>query len=506
MNNNIFAQNAKIAATMTVTENGHPVASTTGAAVLDLYGQIGALRNADDDRICELFDRAYAENPLLAVRTVFYGRDARGGCGERKIFRTLLKHMADRGMTDILTKNLNNIPFYGRWDDMYSFVGTSMQELAFVAIYNQLMDDLRNSRVLGPVSLLAKWLKSPNASSKETCKLGRLTAKKLGYSEKQYRQVLAYLREKIRIVEREMSANNWKDIRYEAVPSRAGLIYRDAFKKHDEERYNAYIQAVKNGEKKINTAVNTPQDLVHVYLENGYSVSHIVDETVEAMWKNLPDFVNSDENILCMVDVSGSMRGRPMEISTGLGMYFAQKNRGAFHNLFMTFESEPSFVSIEDDCTMLDNLRTTLRAPWGGSTNLNKAFKEMLRFAKAHNVPESDMPTRMIVISDMEFDEANGCYGYNYMTGRHMSTDLHIDELREMYRNAGYEMPQIIYWNVDSRDNHFHTRSDTEGVMLASGSSPAVFKAVMEIKELDITPYDAMVEVLNGERYSRVVV
>ena len=509
MNNNIFAQNARIAATMTTTENGHAAASTTGSAVLDLYGQVGALRGQDKIRILNLLEKAFKDDLLLATRTVFYARDCRGGTGERELFRLAICWMA-QNYTDILRKNMHWIPFYGRWDDLYALVGTKLENDAFTMMRGQLSDDILGMKKGEPISLLAKWLKSCNASSEETRKLGRITRKKLNFAnEKVYRQTLVKLRRYIDIVEAKMSSGRWGKIEYDKVPSKAGMIYREAFKKHDDIRYREYLEAVKKGEKKINTAMNTPQDLVHAY--GAYTAWDLRrkqdDPTIELMWKNLPDYVDSDENVLCMVDVSGSMYGRPIEVSTGLGMYFAQKNRGAFHNLFMTFESVPKFVSLTEGASLRENLCEIMESDWGGSTDLNRACKKLLSFAIDNKVPQSDMPTRLLIISDMEIDDACRMYHrWGMPRTDDLSSILFIDELREMYHRAGYNMPQVIFWNVKSRDNHFHTKSDVPGTMLASGSSPAVFKAVMAMEDLEVTPYDAMVEVLNGERYSRVTV
>ena len=513
--NNIFANAFRNVSNLTETENGHAAASTTNSAVLDLYGQIGAIRGRDENEIIDLFRKAIAEDKLLAAKTMFYGRDCRGGTGERKVFRTMLKWAADNE-PDILRLNLNLIPEFGRWDDLYALVGTKLENAMWEFMHSQLMNDLSEMGVHRSISLLAKWMKSVNASSKETKRLGKLTCKKLGFTnEKWYRKTLSELREYIDIVEQKMSAGKWSEIDYEKVPSKAGLIYRKAFKKHDEERYNAYIASVEKGEKKINVAMNTPQDLVHAYVDRrGFHMGFKeLDPTIEATWKNQPDYIHSDENVICMVDTSGSMYGRPIEVSTGLGMYFAQKNRGAFHNLFMTFESRPSFISLNDKDTFLDNLRRTFNAPWGGSTDLNLACETLLQFAKDNNVPQADMPTRLIIISDMEIDAATRTYSYERigMNGARMTTStradiLQIDELRVMYEQAGYKMPQVIYWNVESRHNHFQTRSDIPGTMLASGSSPKMFEAVMAMKDYEATPYDAMLEVLNGERYSAVQV
>ena len=303
MMNNVFANSARTVANMTMTENGHPAASTTGSALLDLYGQVGALRGQDEDRICSLLDAAMKEDRLLATKIMFYARDCRGGTGEREVFRTMLKWAAENRV-DAVVNNIKLIPEFGRWDDLYSLVGTTCESEAFALIEEQLDRDLISLGKGRPVSLLAKWLKSCNASSEETKKLGQLTRKKLGYSEKAYRKALKTLRDQIKIVESRMSSGEWSDIQYDKIPSRAGMIYREAFRRHDEERYKAYIDAVRKGEKKINVAMNTPQDLVHCYCDGVGSVRKPEDPTVEAMWKNLPDYIQSDENVLCMVDVS----------------------------------------------------------------------------------------------------------------------------------------------------------------------------------------------------------
>lgn len=504
--NNVFASAARTVANMTVTENGHAATSTTGSALLDLYGQVGALRGQDEKRICQLLDEAIAEDRLLATKIMFYARDCRGGTGEREVFRTLFKRMA-KVKPAAVVNNLELIPEFGRWDDLYSIADP--EEFGDVAIHvwnlinKQLFKDEAALAEGKPVSLLGKWLKSCNASSKETRRLGKMTCEQLGYSEKEYRKLLKRLRDRIRIVESQMSKSEWGKIDYETVPSRAGMIYRGAFRRHDEERYNNYIRSVEKGEKKINASMNTPQDLVHAYMPWSYSLIP-EDPTIEVMWKNLPDYVKSDENVLCMVDTSGSMCGRPMEISVGLGMYFAQRNTGAFHNLFMTFESEPHFFELREELSFHDNLERAYHAPWGGSTDLNRACESMLALAVDKHVPEKDMPTRLVIISDMEIDEAARVYWRYRVARKDFSDVLHVDELRQMYEDAGYRMPQVIYWNVDSRDNHFQTRSDVPGTMLASGSSPRVFEAVMAMQDYQATPYDAMLEVLNGERYKEV--
>lgn len=486
--NNSFASAIR---TATTTENGHYAVNTTGSAVLDLYGQIGAMRGMPfDQRVQPLIEKAMNEDPLLTMKTIFYGRDVRGGTGERQLFRDAIKYLAIYYPT-FLSPNIHLIPEYGRWDDLYALVGTPAEHEASWLIGGQFSLDMEALRAGKPVSLLGKWLKSCNTSSAESCKLGEWTRDHLHLTERAYRKALSALRERIRVVEKQMSANDWSGINYEGVPSRASVIYRKAFAEHDGERYQRYLADVMSGKKKMNASVSTPQDIVHAYLYG----DNETDDTLEAAWKSLPNFVGSDENIMVMADTSGSMVGRPMEVSVGLAMYFAQRNKGAFHNMFMTFESNPHFVTLDENATLRRNLTATWHAPWGGSTNLNGACMSMLKFAKAHDVPDVDMPSRLLIISDMEIDRAVP-----------QSYRLNSQEMERYYRLFGYTMPQIIYWNVEARDNHFQAKANSNGVMLASGSSPAIFEGVMKMQDTQVTPYNAMREVLNSERYKPITI
>lgn len=486
--NNSFASAVR---TATETENGHYAVNTTGSAVLDLYGQIGAVRGMPfDQRVRPLIEKAMKEDPLLTMKTIFYGRDARGGTGERQLFRDAIKYLAIHYPT-FLSPNIHLIPEYGRWDDLYALVGTPAEHEASSLIDWQFAIDTAALKVGDSVSLLGKWLKSCNTSSAESCKLGQWTRNCLHLSERDYRKSLSALRERIRVVEKQMSANDWSGINYEAVPSRASVIYRKAFAEHDEARYRQYIEDVMSGKRKMNASVSTPQDIVHAYLPH----LETQDDALEAAWKSLPDFVRSDENIMIMADTSGSMTGRPMEVSAGLATYFAQHNKGAFHNMFMTFETDPHFITLSDNTPLRVNLHRVWRAPWGGSTNLNGACVHMLRFARDHHVPNKDMPSRLIIVSDMEIDHA--------VSARYR---LHSKETADAYHTYGYTMPQIIYWNVAARDNHFQAKADSCGVMLASGSSPAIFEGIMKMQDTTVTPYDAMMAVLNSERYKPITI
>lgn len=475
----------------TTTENGHYAVKSTGNALLNLYGIVGGLRHADfTERVQPLLDDAINEDKQLATRLMFYTRDAREGVGERELFRKMIRYVAYH-YPELLKNNIHLIPFYGRWDDMYALVDTPLEKQMWDIMRTQWHVDFSDMEQYAPISLLGKWVKSVNASSPETCALGRKTAAAFGLSERNYRKAVARLRNYLDVVEVNMSAKDWELIDYEKVPSRAMLKYREAFGRNDAERYETYLNKVREGEAKINTKANTPQDLIHAMAPNVFGACRFND-TIELLWKNLPNYINSNENIMVMADVSGSMQGRPMEVSIGLAIYFAEHNTGDFHNTFMTFSYSPTFVHLRDDESLAEKIREVQCADWGCNTDLNRACLELVKFARAHNVPTQDMPTRLIIISDMEIDEADDMYA------------THSEETRRYFERYGYTMPQLIYWNVDSRQNAFQATADQSGVMLASGSSPAVFQALLEMKDYSITPYESMLEVLNSPRYQAI--
>ena len=490
MNN--FANSMKNVANITTTENGAVALRSTGDAVLNLFSVIGALRQTewgkttiDENRAERLFAEAYTEDPLLTVRTLFYGRDIREGLGEREIFRILMKYAA-KYHPECLRENLDLIGVYGRYDDLYCLVGTSLEADMWKAMSTQFEEDKRNLAEGNAISLLAKWIKTPDASSPKTREIGIMTAKKLGYSVYDFKRILRQMRKHLDIVERKMSAGKWDEITYSAVPSRAMMIYRNAFFKHDGQRFDEFIQAAINGEEKINSGTLYPYDIVEKYL-NGTERNC---DVLEAQWRQLPNYIEPDQNIMIMADVSGSMSGRPMASAIGLAMYFAERNKGDFHNLFMTFSSQPEIVRLQGE-TLFQKIDYIHRAKWGMSTNLEAAFDLILDTAVKGNVPQAEMPKALIVVTDMEIDE-----------GSNHSSWLFYDEMKARFEAAGYQIPTVVFWNVESRHDTFHADANRKGVQLVSGHSTNTFKVLL--KCLDMTPTEMMLEVLNSERYAPI--
>ena len=491
-----FVELLKRQSKWTKTENGAAALATTGTACLDLFGTIGALREADDTRINGLFAEAYRENPLMATKIAFYARDIRAGLGERRAFRSIIKYMAAYH-PEALRNNLELIGLYGRYDDLYTLVGTSLEDEMWAVMKEQFESDRIALEKGEPVSLLAKWIKTADASSENTRRLGILTAKKLGYSVYDFKRIVRAMRKEIGIVESKMSANEWEEIPYNAVPSRAMMIYRNAFTRHDEERFTEYIHKAVTGEETIHSATLYPYDIVEKFLDKFYygaknELTKQEKQVLEAQWRQLPDYVGERINAIVMADVSGSMmcsNGRPMASSIGLAMYFAEHNRGDYHNLFMTFSANPQIVSLRGE-TLEQKINFIHKAEWGMNTNLKAAFEKVLAIAVENHTPTEDMPKSIIVISDMEIDRC-GDKDWTF-----------YDWMRAEYRYYGYEIPNVVFWNVNSRNDVFHADAGRQGVQLVSGQSAATFKQLMQT--VGMTPTEAMEYVICSDRYEPI--
>ena len=469
----------------TKTENGADAKNTTDSALLDMFATIGSMRSRSEDEIIRKFELAFHEDPLGAMRCLFYARDIRGGLGERRVFRVLLPYIAEKHKSE-LDKNLRLVPEYGRYDDLYSLINTKLEERMWDIIATQLLKDKVNMQKGNPVSLLAKWLKKADASSPNTRKLGIYTAQKLGMSVYDYKRLCVKLRKYIDVVEQRMSAREWNTINYPAVPSRAMMNYRKAFARHDQERFDEYLNKVQSGEQKINSATLYPYDIVEKILYR-----HEDSKALEAQWDNLPDYVDGDVNAVVMADVSGSMSGRPMATSIGLAMYFAERNKGAYHNLFMTFSGNPQFVELKGN-TITEKIRFISRANWQMKTDLEKALLKILDVALENHCSQKEMPKSLIIISDMEID----------CCARQAHRENFYDYVSRVYEEHGYKIPNVVFWNVDSRHDVFLADKDRKGVQLVSGQSASTFKNLIGC--VDKTPIEMMYSVLNSERYQAI--
>lgn len=502
-----IADEANFTSNMKFTENGAVALSSTGNSLLDFYATSGALRQQNETEIINLFKKAYEENPLAAMKALFFTRDIRGGRGERRTFRVILKWLANKAPLNVII-NFDEIMELGRADDFYVLVGTKAEFYMWQYLKMQFAKDLQNAKSGKPCSLLAKWLKSNNTSSKESRLLADKTAKAFGLTPREYRKSLAYLRKHLKVVETKMSANEWTSIEYSQVPAIAMNRYRKAFERHDVEGFNKFVKRVESGEEEIKASTLYPYDLTYDYLYNRghnpfYYNSVKEDPIIEAQWKALPNYVEGEHNVLVMADVSGSMEGKPMATSIGLAIYFAERNHGAFKNYYMAFSSNPTFIKVNPSDSLIKKVDSVLATEIGYSTNLEGAFRKILNTALMNKVPQEDMPKALVVISDMEIDpffhKDTSKYGYY----RNYNLDF-VSEMVKRFHAAGYEMPKLVLWNVDARANTFHADATNPYVTFASGSGVAEFKSVLD--GINLSAFEAMMETLNQERYKNIKV
>jgi len=481
------------------TANGARAYRTTNSDVLDFFGIVGSARNLNDYALTTAFSKAIGEDRLLAMKALFYGYDVRGGQGERNTFARLVKWLVVN-KPELVALNAHLIPEYGRWDMLYVLFDTTLEDVAAEIIKKQFLVDLES----GHPSLLGKWLKSENASSTETRRLARKTRKHLGLSSKAYRKALSTLRERINVVERLMSAGEWDKIDFEKVPSKASLIYSDAFDRHRPNGYTAFINDVENGKAKINAGTLFPYELVRripsrmesIYRGKYnivYDASLMTDkDTVNALWNAQPDYFGGrTDNALVMLDVSYSMRGLPAEIALGLSIYAAERNRGEFHNHILTFSERPDLVKLQGE-TFVEKVCNISRAYWDLNTNIEAAFDLILNTAINKRIPADEMVSRVYIISDMQFDRAVD--GGN--------DKALFENLRQRYESAGYAMPDLVFWNVNASAGNTPLTFNDAGVQLVSGASPTIFTNLLAGRMK--TAYEMMLDVLESDRYAAV--
>ena len=477
-----FSDVMKNEAVIKYTENGAVAYDRLNTSLLTLFAQIGSLRTRNEKEIEDKFASAFNEDALLATKMLFYAGNIRGGLGERRTFRICL-HWLAKNHPSIVEKNIENIAFFNRFDSLFELVDTSCEKMMWKYISKTLFSDVEKMNNNEPCSLLAKWMPTETASSKKTRALARRAISSLHYPAKYYRKTLTALRNYIKVVESQMSNNDWDYIEYSAVPSYAMARYNNAFNKHDNERFSKYIEDLNNGKEKVNASTLYPYNLVKNYLYNNSDTNMIAEQ----QWNALPNYIEGENNIIVMADVSGSMIGRPMETSIGLAIYFAERNKGDYQNCYMTFTDRPHFIKINPNSTLREKVNQVRRTDIGYNTNLEAAFNYILSNATYNNVSNEDMPKALVIISDMEIDR--------YMRGHGMGF---IDTMKNKFASFGYDLPKLIFWNVEARNDTYISQS--EDVINVSGQSPSTFKTFIGALN-GKTGWDVMIETLNSKMY-----
>ena len=476
------------------TENGAVKHNTTKNDILDMFALCGSYRNRSDEDCIHMFKKAFEQDETLALKCLFYLRDCRGGQGERRFFRVCF-HWLCNEHPKAARRNIENVAVYGRYDDiLYACDGTPVMKDALDFIKKQLILDMECKTP----SLLAKWLPSENASAAETKRMANIVRIHLGMTHRQYRKTLTYLRQLINIVETLMSHNMWDKIEFDKIPSKAGLIYKNAFARRDIIA-RKYEEFAKDKTTKVNAAVLNPVDIAHKAFRCIEDIEDPERVMLQKYWDNLPNYYGDKiENAIAVVDVSGSMMGTPMEAAVSLGAYMAERNKGMFYNKFITFSAHPELVNFTG-VDIVDKFNRCRKANWGWNTDVEKVFDLLLNTAIKNHIKPEDMPERVYIFSDMEFDE--GC-GFGRYGGRGHLRDIDKDTLFEAmakkWKSYGYEMPPLVFWNLDARTENIPALGGRYSYI--SGFSPVMIETVLSGK----TGWDLCLEKLLSDRYKDV--
>lgn len=454
------------------TENGMKARKSTANACVDLFFAIGASRGKN---IIPQFTAAYAENSDLALRIVQWVRDVRGGSGEREIFRQVLQHLEKTNPVDA-SRLMVKIPELGRWDDLFVLKTPALKTQAFT----MLGDALRAKN-----GLAAKWTPRKGDTAVEIRKF-------FGMTPKQYRKSLVNM---TTVVETQMCAGSWDVINFSHVPSVAHSRYKKAFGRHGT-TYAEYVAKLVKGEAgvKINANAIFPHDVLKGRIGHGSSTwSKTELDVIEAQWNALPNYVG-DASVLPLVDVSGSMTCKAgqtgtttcLEIAVSLGLYFADKNKGAFKDCMLTFSDKPQLVTLKGAINQkIDQMVST---DWAMSTNLHAAFNVILNTAVKNNVAQADMPATLIIFSDMQF---NACV---------KNDDSAMEMIERKFEAAGYTIPKVVFWNLNA-GNNVPVKFDKKGTALVSGFSPAIAASVLGADPDAFTPESIMLKAVMDSRY-----
>lgn len=475
---------------ITYTENGAATYASSLSDCLDLFATVGALRAADDEDIIKRFVRAYAEDKDRAVKILFFARDIRGGLGERKTFRTILRWMANHEPQSVI-RNLPHIAEFGRYDDLLVLLHTNCEGDVIRYIADTLAEDLMKLDQDQAVSLLAKWLPSVNATNFDTRQTAKYLVKKLKMQERDYRRMLSRLRAKIQIIENHLREKDYT-FDYDTQPAKALFKYRSAFARNDEARYNAYLDGVVKGERRMNTDTLMPYEVIRDLTALPYEINQksVNKKAIQATWDALPDYTDG-RNAMVVIDGSASMywtgEPKPAAIALSLGIYFAERNKGVFHNHFITFSERPKLVQLKGK-TVADKVRYAMSFDECANTNIQGVFDLILKTAVKNRLTQDQLPETIYIISDMEFDDcADGADITNFA------------KAKDAFAKQGYKLPQMVFWNVQSRNIQQPVTMNEQGVVLVSGCTPKLFA---QITSGDYSPYDFMEEVIGSPRYS----
>lgn len=486
------------------TLNGAKGLHTTLHPLLDLNFKVCSLRGMSTEKITTEFTKAYVSNNKYAIKWLFFLRDIQQGLGERRSFRNCLKHLVI-SHPEVARTVIKLLPEYGRFDDLLCLINSPLRKDVCTFMHEQLVQDIANARLGKPVSLLAKWLPSINTSSKETIEMARIISTEFEMNSAQYRKTLSSLRRYLNVLEVKISANQWAEVEYENVPAKANLKYDKAFQKHDEERRNDFLLQAYLKDGKINAKGIAPYEVVGRFHKDMFSYNIEDDLLGELMWKHLLRQGYKNEwglsDCIVVADSSGSMLDSigyktskvcALDVAYSLAIYFAEQSKGPFHDISISFSERPEFIDLSQGKTLKDKLEIMLAYSQVANTNIEAVFDMLLEMAVSKKVPSKQIPKQVLIISDMEFDEASDT---------EVDQTL-FDSIEVKYCNAGYEMPRLIFWNVCGKTNTIPKVDNKKGICLLSGFSQNAIRVAANREITD--PYKSLLSILDSPRYDKV--
>lgn len=478
-----FIQITKEMLNVAFTENGDKAYQTSGSYCLDYFSLIGGMR-FNYKQALNNFMKAYKEDPILAIKILFFARDIRGGLGERNIFRFTFNALCNMA-PEVAKQVISYVPTYGRYDDLFSAYSTPVRKEVVKIVREQLKEDIENKKENKPISLLAKWMPSINTSSNETRVLAKKLASSLNMSNEEYRKTLSSLRKGV-IIENNLREKDYT-FDYEKIPGGAIFKYKAAFFEHDEKRYKAYLDAVNSGEKKMNSSTIFPYEVIRKF-ENGL-VPQKDALALDTIWNSF-DRESINSKTIVVRDGSGSMYDNEKvsanSVATSLALLFAERLEGEFKNKFITFSSTPKLVEVEGK-TIREKYQFISKFNDYTNTSIEKVYRLILNVYSNPKFKKEDALDRIVIISDMEFD----CLEED----DEIST---FEFFKNEFEKLGYKLPEVVFWNVRARSTHLPVTMNEANVKLVSGASSSIIDMVT--KNDSTTPYEMMLKCL--EKYS----
>lgn len=473
-----FLDNLKMNTTIENTKGSQYYISTYDAN-LDVFA--GVSRFNDSDEIISKFKKALAEDKTLALANLLYILDIRGGKGERLIFKTIFRYLC-QNERELALVILPKIAEYGRWDYILEGIDTQIDEEVIALIRSQIGSDLENDNP----SLLAKWLPSHRTHGVNN-ELAKILVKKLQISEEEYRKTLSKIRKKLNLIENNLTNKDYSSIEFEKVPTKAMLKYKESFNRNCNEKYSKYLEEVQSGSKKINTTGLFCYEIVKDILLR----IPVDDKLFNLMWNNQKDFLNGyDKNLMVVADTSGSMTEYgclPLANSVGLALYIAERNKGAFKNHFITFSERPKLQEVIGNTITekIHNIECEV-----ANTDIDKVFELLLQTAEQERAKQDEMPSHLIIISDMEFDQ-----------GVYSKQGTNFAGWKKAFEDKGYKLPQIVFWNVAGNTMGVPTTKFDNDVAMVSGFSTVILENLVNIDNYN----PSMVMMKTLEKYIKIL-